>query len=162
MKIKYTTEEVPEFTLIPAGQHPFEVVGYDSSIAKGDKTNGCDQVVLKLRFFRDKEFKQPLGQFSERITLPGDDEQSGLWMRDRDLADFLNQIASMFAKCVGFDLNEGEEVEFNETLIGRRGLAYVAQTPKRSNPTEKYNHVKTWITNGEKFEPACPSPARPF
>jgi hypothetical protein len=132
-KYQYTEEENERFDLLKAADYPFEIVGYDSGISKSQKTNGCDQMELKLRFFTDTTFSTPVGQWTETLTFP----DSGRPDTDRFLQGRLN----MFVKSANMRAAIGQEIEFDEvSTVGLRGWAHVTQEPKQTkNPTtQKY------------------------
>jgi len=141
-KFQRTTDEVERFELIKNGYYPFEVTGYEQGISTG-KTQGCDYVGLRVKFFTDATFTKPIGMWTERLTFP----QS----MDRELNRFLTSVLNSFAICTGMHGEVGQEVEFTEgAVIGLRGVAYVKQV-KRKDSGELTNRVDRWATDKEKF-----------
>lgn len=142
-KYQYTEEEVPQFELLKNGDYHYEIVGFETGIANKGKTNGCEIVTLKVRFFTDRTFEKPIAQWSERLTFP--ETQSD------DLNKFLQGTLNMFAKSSNMPRTPGAELDFSErTCIGLRGVARVSQE-KREDNGELKNRVKLWLTDKEKF-----------
>lgn len=158
-KYQYTEEEVPQFELLKPGDYPFEIVGFETGIANKGKTNGCETVSVKTKFYSDKTFKTPVAQWTERLTFP---ETS-----NKELNSFLQGTLNMFVKCTGMAPKPGDELEFTERrCLGLRGIARVSQE-KREDNGEMKNRVKIWLTDKEKFPQRVISPieddeARPF
>lgn len=142
-KHQFTEEEVPQFEMLKPGDYCFEVAGFESGISNKGRTNGCETVTVKVKFFTDRTFSKPMAQWSERLTFPQ--------TRDKELNQFLGGLLNMFKKCTNMHGNVGEEVEFTEgTVLGLRGVAKVKQE-KRSDNGEMTNRVDRWLTDKEKF-----------
>jgi hypothetical protein len=126
-----------------SGDYPFEIVAVDNSISKGDKTRGSDVREVKLKFYSDATFAKPLAQWTE---------------------DFINYETSqwkwsLLAKCVGFELTDGQEFDIDQAWIGRRGWASCSpHTPpteaaKPVGERKKYNRVSAFLTNKGMLPP---------
>lgn len=151
---QYTGDDVPQFELLKSGNYGFEVIGADKGISNSGKTNGCETLSIKVKFFTDNEFKKPVAQWTERLTFP---QLSGRDPKTMDLNKFLNGVCNMFVKCTNMKAEVGEEITLEpETVIGLRGVAHVTQV-KNERSGEMQNRVKTWLTDKEKFERNAPS-----
>jgi hypothetical protein len=144
-KASFQTPEPPLFEKLK-GKYPFEVVGFDQSISKGGKTGGSEVMELKVKFFKDATFTQPIAQWTEKLIF----HESTQWK--------VNQ----FAVCANLQFNgrpvqPGDDVDYNEhTTVGLRGWALcepeVSKDQKNEDGTPKtYNRVQVWLTNEPKL-----------
>jgi len=144
--------ETPIFEVI-SGDFPFEIVAVDSSISQGGKTRGSDVRDVKLKFYKDATFTQPVAQWTE---------------------DFINADNCLwkwfvFSKCVGFEFADGHEFDIDGSWIGRRGWATCK--PQETNRKDdidastgrpkRYNRVAVFITNKGKLPPNLPTEFAP-
>ncbi len=167
MKFTVTTTEVPEFKLLPHGSESrFEIVGWGTGLQTSGKTNGCTYIEVKLKFYADAEFKQPVAQWTERITMP----DAGI---GKDLAEFLEGICNSFVKCIGLGA-VGEEVELGDNIIGYRGWAKIKHEGRSADLVKSFqakqitqedaywNRVAVWLPK-EKITPrVIENPVEPF
>jgi len=151
---QFTNEDVPQFELLKSGNYGFEVVGADVGISNSGKTNGCETLSLKVKFFSDKEFKKPLAQWTERLTFP---QLTGTDEKTVNLNKFLNGVCNMFVKCTNMKAAPGQDITLDpSSVIGLRGVCNVTQV-KNERSGEMQNRVKTWLTDKEKFPRNEPS-----
>lgn len=136
--------ETPIYELL-TGDFPFEIVAVDNGVSKGQKTNGSDVREVKLKFFADKTFTVLRAQLTEDFIYHDSTE----WK------------VFVFARCVGFDPKDGEELDIGTSWVGRRGWA-TCRPQETSNKTnidpetgrpKRYNGVLAFITNKEKLPP---------
>lgn len=124
------------------GDYPFEIVAVDNAISKGAKTKGSDVREVKLKFYTDTTFTKPMAQWTEDFI----DAENCVWKW------------SVFAKCVGIVLTEGQDFDITEQWLGLRGWATCkpeASTSTAATDKErKYNRVAVFITNKGKLERA--------
>jgi hypothetical protein len=146
-----TTFKTPEPPLNERlnGDYPFEVVGCDFGIStsKG-KTNGSETMELKLKFFRDATFAQPLAQWTETLYF----HESCDWKVHQFMLAANLQVNGRLVQ-------KGDDVEFTEYLvIGLRGWATCLPEKDKSNATDdagrvkEYNRVRAFITNKQKLD----------
>lgn len=112
------------------GDYRFEVVAVDTGISQGAKTRGSDVREVKLKFFADEAFTKPVAQWTEDFI----NYETSLWKW------------SVFAKCVGVKLTDGEEFDIDASFIGKRGWATCEPKASQSDPSKKYNRVVAFIT----------------
>ncbi len=128
--------ETPIFETL-TGDYPFEIVAVDNSISKGGKTSGAEVREVKLKFYKDANFTQPVAQWTE---------------------DFINSDNCLwkwfvFSKCVGFVFTDGHEFDIDATWIGRRGWATCKPERDKNDAQKFYNRVAVFITNKTKLPP---------
>jgi hypothetical protein len=136
--------ETPVYELL-TGDYPFEIVAVDSGISNGPKTKGCDTREVKVKFFADKTFVVPRAQWTEDFIY----HESTEWK------------VFVFSRCVGLDPKDGEELDIDDSWIGRRGWATCRPeaTSNKDNidqetgKPKRYNGVAAFITNREKLPP---------
>jgi hypothetical protein len=146
-----TTFKTPEPPLNERlnGDYPFEVVGVEFGIStSAGKTRGSETMELKLKFYRDATFAQPVALWTETLYF----HESCDWK--------VHQF--MVAANLQFDgrlVKPGDEVEFTDhTVIGLRGWATCApEKDTRGNTDEsgkvkEYNRVRAFITNKPKLD----------
>ena len=137
---KFTKPEAPVFEKLN-GDFPFEVVGVDFGLSTSQKTNGCDTMELKLKFFKDDSFAEPVSQWTERLIF----HEDTMWK--------INQ----FALCANLQVDgrligENDEVEYNEhAVIGLRGWAKCAQRKGFKDPSKEFNSVQIFYTDKPKL-----------
>jgi hypothetical protein len=127
------------------GDYPFEIVAVDNAISQGEKTRGCDVREVKLKFYQDATFTKPLAQ----------------WTEDFIAADNCIWKWSVFAKCIGNMLVDGEEFDIDHSWIGRRGWATCkpeedkdkTKIDAQTGRVKRYNRVAVFITNKGMLPP---------
>lgn len=134
------------------GDYPFEVVAVDNEISQGAKTRGSDTREVKLKFFKDATFAAGVAQWTETFIYHDSTE----WK------------CSVFAKCVGKVLTDGEDFDIDASWIGLRGWASCrpeVPSNEKSKPLaeqKKYNRVQAFLTNkGQLPRNANAAPAKP-
>lgn len=155
-KASFAKPEQPLFEQI-TGDYPFEVVGFDVTISQGNKTRGSSQMELKLKFFKDATFEQPVAQWTETLIFHPDT----IWR--------VNQ----FALCANVQVNgriiqEGDDVDYTDSEpepgcvavnpIGLRGWAKCLPRQGIKDPTKKFNSVQIFYTDKPKLERATEDP----
>ncbi len=126
------------------GDYPFEIIAVDTAISKGAKTRGADVREVKLKFYADATFTKPMAQWTEDFI----DAENCVWKW------------SVFAKCVGFVLIDGQDFDIDESWIGLRGWATCKPQASQTDKDKKYNRVAVFITNKGKLERVA-APAKP-
>ena len=140
-KLTYSTPEPPLFERI-TGDFPFEVVGVSYGLSNGPKTNGSETMELKLKFFKDNTFTEPVGQWTYTFIF----HEKTNWK--------INQ----FAICAniqvdGRTIKPGDEFDYaNEhVLIGLRGWALCEPEKDERDKSKEYNRVKEFYTDKPKI-----------
>lgn len=134
--------EQPAFELL-TGTYPFEIIGVEQLTSSGPKTNGLPQRKLKLKFFKDTSFKQPVAEIETSLYddsyLPPN-EQKHAWK------------FSVFANCCGVDVKPGEPFDVDKSWKGFRGFAECEPQKGMKDPTKQFNNVKRFL----KDQPVLP------
>ena len=125
------------------GDYPFEIAAVDQGISTGAKTRGSETREVKLKFYTDATFTKPIAQWTEDFI----NSENCIWKW------------SVFAKCVGITLNDGEEFDITESWIGRRGWASCKPQASQTDTTKKYNRVVAFLTNKGALTASKPAPA---
>lgn len=115
--------------IIPAGEYILEVVTAEESISNGQKTNGSDQIELKLKA-----------------------EPSGARLYDTLIFhSCIDWRIDTFVRSVGIPAAEGKDLELTAAdCVGRRGWASVRV---RTRPDgSRRNEVAVWLTDREKLD----------
>jgi len=131
--------DAPQFTLLPDGDYCYEVTSINVGIRNSGKTNGSEEITMKLAFYEDATFTKKMGQFSESLIF----HDSIAWK-----IDAFTKSAGMLVD--GQVPGDGVEVDYStETMIGLRGWATVSHEQGMTDKTKTYNRVKAWISNKE-------------
>ena len=134
--------ETPVFEILN-GEYPFEIMAVDNGISKGAKTNGSEVREVKLKFFADKTFATPKAQWTEDFIYHEKTE----WK------------VFVFARCVGLDPKDGDEIDIDASWIGRRGWSRCrpetdsdkTKIDPQTGKVRQYNRVGEFIANKEKL-----------
>ena len=136
---KFTNSENFSYRVEP-GKCRFEVIGVEFGIQSGGKTNGSDNVDLKLAFYRDDK---KIAQWTETLIF----HESIYWKIDTFLkaANYLVD---------GKPPKEGAELNFEQSdMLGLCGYCMVEDNKfKNKAGVECVNsRVGQWLTDAEKL-----------
>lgn len=162
-----TNEEVERFDLLAVGYYPFEILDVDTGLGKG-KTSSNTALSLKLKFYADKELTKPVGQWTERLTLPLPPDEC-LSKESQDLNRFFQGSCNMFVKCAGVKFEMGKPIELDaSTLVGCRGICHTGHKLKQNSPKDApktadywFSYVDRWPTDQQKFPRNTPQEDKP-
>ena len=127
------------FQLIKPGGYVAEVKGVEFGLQSGGKTNGSDNMELKLAIEgTDSTIRETL------IFHP-----SCEWKIDTFVKAFNLLLDGGRAPA------KGESIEFTERmLVGLRGHVVVANEPGKKDPSKKFNCIAVFVTNKPKLAKA--------
>lgn len=136
-------EDNYEYTLLPAGDYMFEVLGVEFGIQSGGKTNGSETMTLDVGVFSDPTFQKRLSKWNELMIF----HPSTAWKVDTFVKSANILVDSK-------PPHKDQELDFSEhMLVGLRGWCTVGQRKyqRRDGTEATANNVVTWLTNKAKL-----------
>jgi hypothetical protein len=119
------------------GDYPFEIVKVENLISNGPKTRGSDTREISLVFFRDEKFTEQIANVRDTLI----NHESCDWK------------FSVLAKCVHFDVLDGQDFDVDDDWLGYRGWAHCAPEPDKKDKTKSWNRVRVYLCDRKPIAP---------